>query len=398
MAGSVERGGPKGTDDREETPPLLTKEQIEGHVSALKSLIKSQNQRNKGDPIRLDFESEDTEVQDLGIAKGKEVMDEDLGKPFKEARRTALTRRIIERMAHARMVPNVSTNPGRVSTRMVRAASSRQHKRMGGLKRCIRCQMDGGNGFYYGCPGGHEGWTISFDPRKHTQELSFRKGKWEKPIVKRPFHSTKGTTGYPETPTWENHEGTSTEAITEVEETVSSILTLESLTKRPKEILATETQLHLPPPHPMLNLLRSRNTDRYYDYHQEKGHYTNDCIQLRKQLEMALESGKLNHLCKFDKRQKAEGGEITEPWINILISFPVISSEDIFEEPLIVEADVKGYLVRMVYVDEGSSVEVMFEHCFENLEPRIKAKLKETQTDLVGFAGEISKPLGKIEL
>nr|GEV06773.1 reverse transcriptase domain-containing protein [Tanacetum cinerariifolium] len=72
------------------------KEQIEGDVSALKSLIKSHNQRNKRDPIRLDFESKDTEVQDLGIAKGKEVMDEDLGKPFKEARRTRLTRRIIE--------------------------------------------------------------------------------------------------------------------------------------------------------------------------------------------------------------------------------------------------------------------------------------------------------------
>ncbi|GKD05719.1 reverse transcriptase domain-containing protein, partial [Tanacetum coccineum] len=96
LSGSVEGGGPEGTDDREETPPPLTKEQIEGHESALKSLIKSHNQRNKGDPIRLDFELEDTEVQDHGIAKGKKVMDEDLRKPFKEARRTPLTRRIIE--------------------------------------------------------------------------------------------------------------------------------------------------------------------------------------------------------------------------------------------------------------------------------------------------------------
>nr|GEX53770.1 reverse transcriptase domain-containing protein [Tanacetum cinerariifolium] len=96
MAGPVKEGGPEGTDDREETPHPLTKEHIEGHVSVLKSLIKSHNQKNKGDPIRLDFESEDTEVQDLGIAIGKEVTDEDLGKPFKEARRTPLTRRIIE--------------------------------------------------------------------------------------------------------------------------------------------------------------------------------------------------------------------------------------------------------------------------------------------------------------
>ncbi|GKD76469.1 hypothetical protein Tco_1339090 [Tanacetum coccineum] len=203
------------------------------------------------------------------------------------------------------------------------------------------------------------------------------------------------------------------------------VLTLDSLTKYPKEILATETQLRLPVPCPMLNPLRSGNTDRYCDYHQEKGHYTNDCIQLRKQLEITLESEKLNHLVK-DVRQRGRGShgrddpqqakiinvisvnsvkdkkrkvrEATESWMNVPISFPVISSEDIFEEPLIVEAEVEGYLVRRVYVDEGSSVEVMFEHCFENLNPKIKGRLKETRTDLVGFAREVSKPLGKIEL
>ncbi|GJU59650.1 hypothetical protein Tco_1237416 [Tanacetum coccineum] len=96
LPGPVKGGGPEGTDDREEISPPLMKEHIEGHVSALKSLIKSHNQRNKGDPIHLDFKLEDTEVQDHGIAKGKEVMDEDLRKPFKEARRTPLTRRIIK--------------------------------------------------------------------------------------------------------------------------------------------------------------------------------------------------------------------------------------------------------------------------------------------------------------
>nr|GEW29359.1 hypothetical protein [Tanacetum cinerariifolium] len=46
----------------------------------------------------------------------------------------------------------------------------------------------------------------------------------------------------------------------------------------------------------------------------------------------------------------------------------------------------------------GASVEVMFEHCFENLSLTIKAGLKETQTDLVGFVREVTKPLRKIEL
>ncbi|GKB13688.1 reverse transcriptase domain-containing protein [Tanacetum coccineum] len=98
------------------------------------------------------------------------------------------------------------------------------------------------------------------------------------------------------------------------------------------------------------------------------------------------------------KDKKWKGWEVTKAWMNTLITFPSISSEDIFDEPLIVEAEVEGYLVKRVYVDEWSSVEVVFDHCFKNLDSRIKAKLKETQTDLVGFAGEISKPLGKIEM
>nr|GEX39909.1 reverse transcriptase domain-containing protein [Tanacetum cinerariifolium] len=79
-------------------------------------------------------------------------------------------------------------------------------------------------------------------------------------------------------------------------------------------------------------------------------------------------------------------------------TFPSVSTEDVYEEPLIVEAEIEGFMVRRVYVDEGASVEVMFEHCFENLTSAIKARLKDTQTDLVDFAREVTKPLGKIKL
>ncbi|GJW49700.1 hypothetical protein Tco_0091051 [Tanacetum coccineum] len=80
-------------------------------------------------------------------------------------------------------------------------------------------------------------------------------------------------------------------------------LSLDALTKRPKEILATKLQLQLPPCPPMIRTLKKENLDRYCDYHREKGHYTNDCYQLKRQLEAALESGKLSHLVK-DVRQQ----------------------------------------------------------------------------------------------
>ncbi|GKD10433.1 hypothetical protein Tco_1190118 [Tanacetum coccineum] len=67
--------------------------------------------------------------------------------------------------------------------------------------------------------------------------------------------------------------------------------------------------------------------------------------------------------------------------------------EDISEVPLIIEAEVEGYLVRRV-----ASVEVTFKHCFENPSPTIKVRLNETQIDLVGFIGEVIKPLGNIKL
>ncbi|GJR18283.1 reverse transcriptase domain-containing protein [Tanacetum coccineum] len=95
MAGPIEGGGPEGQDDREVTPPL-TKEQIEWHVSALRSLIKDHNRKNKTDPIRLDFSEEDVTAKDTRIVKGKEVVDDDLIKPFKEVLKTPLTRKIIE--------------------------------------------------------------------------------------------------------------------------------------------------------------------------------------------------------------------------------------------------------------------------------------------------------------
>ncbi|GKA83142.1 hypothetical protein Tco_0789890 [Tanacetum coccineum] len=82
-------------------------------------------------------------------------------------------------------------------------------------------------------------------------------------------------------------------------------LSLESLIKRPKEILATELQLQLPscPLSPMVRTPKKKNLDKYCDYHVEKRHYTNDCYWLKRQLEAALESGKLSHLVKDVKRQ-----------------------------------------------------------------------------------------------
>ncbi|GKC86430.1 hypothetical protein Tco_1142147 [Tanacetum coccineum] len=296
----VEGGGPEDTNDREETPPPLTKEQIEGHVSALKSLIKNHNQRNKGDPIRLDFELEDTKVQDHGIAKGNEVVDEDLRKPFKEARKTPLTSRIMEFAGPEYKMPtNIKLYGGTIDqedhlSRFASAVNS------GEWPMPVWCRM-----FQQ---------TLDRNGRNPSQSIPYVQQKGQ-PVVSKTHpgdlrrndyrNNYRGRDAYPVSRT-RDYKAPYPPSRGEYNNRVALVLTLDSLTKHPKEILATKTQLRLPASRLMLNPLRSGNTDRYYDYHQEKGHYTNDCIHLRKQLEMALESGKLNHLVK-DVRQRGRG-------------------------------------------------------------------------------------------
>ncbi|GJS90453.1 hypothetical protein Tco_0773089 [Tanacetum coccineum] len=118
--------------ERGETDPPLTKEQIEGHISAMKSIIKDYNRQNKADLIRLDFGTDNIPLKEGRVAKGKDIGEEDLSKPFNEKLKTPLTRRIIEfagldklrRMAHASLVSDVSANIGRRSQRLVREPST----------------------------------------------------------------------------------------------------------------------------------------------------------------------------------------------------------------------------------------------------------------------------------
>ncbi|GJW25336.1 hypothetical protein Tco_0039147 [Tanacetum coccineum] len=96
--------------------------------------------------------------------------------------------------------------------------------------------------------------------------------------------------------------------------------------------------------------------------------------------------------------RKRKSVERDESWMKAPIVFPSLSMEDASEEPLIIEVVMEGYLVRRVYVDQGASMEVMLEHCFENLSPAMRSCLRSTQMNLVGFAGGVVNPLGKIEL
>ncbi|GJT13144.1 reverse transcriptase domain-containing protein [Tanacetum coccineum] len=67
-------------------------------------------------------------------------------------------------------------------------------------------------------------------------------------------------------------------------------------------------------------------------------------------------------------------------------------------EEFVNEARISGRQVNRVYMDNGSSCEVIYEHCFLRLKPSIRSLRVDSKTQLVGFFGEHSWPLGEVPL
>nr|GFA09527.1 reverse transcriptase domain-containing protein [Tanacetum cinerariifolium] len=86
------------------------------------------------------------------------------------------------------------------------------------------------------------------------------------------------------------------------------------LTNTPKEILATEGANFLKPP-PMHTSEERCVGNGYCEYHGQKGHTTNKCVQLRQLINKLVKEGRLDHLVKNIKegkdKQKRKGKKDT---------------------------------------------------------------------------------------
>ncbi|GJX28809.1 reverse transcriptase domain-containing protein [Tanacetum coccineum] len=78
--------------------------------------------------------------------------------------------------------------------------------------------------------------------------------------------------------------------------------------------------------------------------------------------------------------------------------FPPLSANKGTEGPLVIEAKIRGHAIHRMYVDGGSSMEVLYEHCFNRLRPEIKSQMVPATTSLTGFSGETIWPLGQLRL
>ncbi|GKD81004.1 hypothetical protein Tco_1347843 [Tanacetum coccineum] len=90
--------------------------------------------------------------------------------------------------------------------------------------------------------------------------------------------------------------------------------------------------------------------------------------------------------------------ERVKHWMDNTIAFPSVPRYQLMNCPVVVEAMIKGFRVKRIHVDGGSSSEVMYEHYFRSLSYRTRSRLRESQIPLVGFSREVSYPMGVIDL
>ncbi|GJZ55095.1 hypothetical protein Tco_0610288 [Tanacetum coccineum] len=196
--------------------------------------------------------------------------------------------------------------------------------------------------------------------------------------------------------------------------------TFTPLTKTLKEILAMES-ISFPKPPPLIGTPESKNLNKFCDYHGDRSHNTNDCYQLKKQIEDVVASGKLTHLVKDIRRNNQRNGGQGRSNIKVInmirggrsrkrpfegersgltkeLTFPAIYQGHSTDGPIILEGMIEGRQVRRIHVDGRSSSEIMYEHYFRNFNVGIRSRLRKCKAPLVGFLGKTYHPLGIVDL
>nr|GFC75150.1 reverse transcriptase domain-containing protein [Tanacetum cinerariifolium] len=197
------------------------------------------------------------------------------------------------------------------------------------------------------------------------------------------------------------------------------------LTRTPKEILAAEANKFQPPP-PMVTPVEKRNGNKFCDFHNDKGHSTDECMQLKKKIKELVRAGKLSHLIteikqgreqpktgrkKIAVKDKPMTNYMVRSWQRIVkqkitqsfeqgkeITFPPLVNSNGTEGPLVIEAEVSGHTIHRMYIDGGSFMEILYEHCFNRLRPDIRRQMVPATTSLTGFSGETTWLLGQLKL
>ncbi|GJR53739.1 reverse transcriptase domain-containing protein [Tanacetum coccineum] len=148
------------------------------------------------------------------------------------------------------------------------------------------------------------------------------------------------------------------------------------LTKSLREILALDKG-KFKAPLPMMTHVEKRNSNKFCKFHGEE-----------------IKQGGGKDQPKAEKKEETSDKDkvmeilMVQPW----------QKEDGTEGPMIIEAEIGGHFIHRMYVDGGSSSEILYEHCFKRLRLEVKNQMVPATTPLIGFSREVIWPMGQILL